>query len=156
MGDLKKNGDVNKEQDIGLPSSDPKPEEKKEKGEGTGMEANTEGAETFEDFDKEKEKVGEWWLQKGVEEEVEEEPEEEEDYGEEAEGERGEDKDDLIYSLREEEEEDELDVALKNAMDAMGDVSAEELLELSETALREMVREVEPEETEEIEGEKSE
>jgi len=137
MEDLKKNGDVSKEE-----------------GEGTGMEANTEGAETFEDFDKEKEKVGEWWLQKGVEEEVEEEPEEEEEeYGEEAEGESGEDKDDLIYSLREEEEEDELDVALKNAMDEMGDVSAEELLELSETALREMVRE---EETEEMEGEKSE
>lgn len=156
MGDLKKNGDVSKEQDIGLPSSDPKPEEEKEEeeGEGTGMEANTEGAETFEDFDKEKEKVGEWWLQKGVEEEVEEEPEEEEEeYEEEAEGESREDKDDLIYSLREEEEEDELDVALKNAMDEMGDVSAEELLELSETALREMVQEIEPEE---IEGEKSE
>ena len=136
MEDLKKNGDVSKEE-----------------GEGTGMEANTEGAETFEDFDKEKEKVGEWWLQKGVEEEVEEEPEEEEEYEEEAEEESGEDKDDLIYSLREEEEEDELDVALKNAMDEMGDVSAEELLELSETALREMVRE---EETEEMEGEKGE
>lgn len=155
MEDLKKNGDVSKEQDIGLPSSEPK--EKKEEGEGTGMEANTEGAETFEDFDKEKEKVGEWWLQKGVEEEVEEEPEEEaEDWEEEEEKESGEDKDDLIYSLREEEEEDELDVALKNAMDEMGDVSAEELLELSETALREMVREEEIEETEEIEGEKSE
>ncbi|MBA7531752.1 hypothetical protein ES705_23973 [subsurface metagenome] len=156
MEDLKKNGDVSKEQDIGLPSSDPEEKKEKEKGEGTGMEANTEGAETFEDFDKEKEKVGEWWLQKGVEEEVEEEPEEEEDYEEEAEGESGEDKDDLIYSLREEDEEDELDVALKNAMDAMGDVSAEELLELSETALREMVREGETEETEEMEGEKSE
>jgi hypothetical protein len=152
MVDSKKNGDVNKEQDIELPTSEPEPEEEKGKseGEGTGMDDNTEGAEIFEDFDKEKEKVGEWWLQKGVEEEVEEEPELEEEWGEEEEEESEEDRDELIYSLREEDEMDEMDVALKTAMDEMGDVSAEELLELGETTLREMVGE------EEMEGEKSE
>ncbi len=150
MVDSKKNGDVNKEQDIELPTSELEEEKGKSEGEGTGMDDNTEGAEIFEDFDKEKEKVGEWWLQKGVEEEVEEEPELEEEWGEEEEEESEEDRDELVYSLREEDEMDEMDVALKTAMDEMGDVSAEELLELGETTLREMVGE------EEMEGEKSE
>ncbi len=132
MGYLKKNRDAGKKRDI-LASSDPKPEEEK----GTGTDA--EGAEIFEDFDKEKDKVQEWWLQKGVEEAVEEEPKEEEkEWGEEKEAENEEDKDDLIYSLREEEEKEEMDMALKTAMDEMGDVSAEELLELGKTALHEM------------------
>jgi len=136
MEDLKKNGDVSKEEDIGLPSSEPEEEQGME----TGMSDNAEGAEIFEDFNKEKDKVAEWWLQKGVEEEVDEEPEEEE-WEEEAEEESEEDKDELIYSLREEDEEEEMDMALKTAMDEVGDVSAEELLELGRAALNEMVEE---------------
>jgi len=136
MGYLEKIGNASKKRDI-LASSDSGPEE--EKSEGIGMGDNIEGAEIFEDFDKEKDKVGEWWLQKGVEEAVEEEPKaEEEEWGEEAEGEKGEDKDDLIYSLREEDEEEEVDMALKSVMDEIGSASAEELLELGRTALREM------------------
>jgi hypothetical protein len=133
MGYLEKIEDAGKKRDI-LASSDPDPEPEEEKGTGT----DAEGAEIFEDFDKEKDKVGEWWLQKGVEEAVEEEPEAEgEEWEEEKEAEKEEDKDDLIYSLREEEEEEEMDMALKTAMDEMGDTSAEELLELGRTALRE-------------------
>lgn len=121
--------------------------EKKWSGRGTEAVGDGKGgAEIFEDFDKEKEKVGEWWLQKGVEDAVEEEPGAEDEWGEESEAEKGEDKDDLIYSLREEdEEEEETDMALKTVMDDIGDVSAEELLESAEellefgrTALREM------------------
>lgn len=131
---LKKNWAAGKKRDILTPS----PAEE-EKGEGIGMDDSTEGAEIFEDFDKEKDKVEEWWLQKGVEDVVEEEPEHEEWEEEEAEEEKEEDKDDLIYSLREEEEEeDEVDMVLRSAMDEMGDVSAEELLELGKTALHEM------------------
>ncbi|MHC1610532.1 MAG: hypothetical protein ACXQTW_02865 [Candidatus Methanospirareceae archaeon] len=99
---------------------------------------DTEEAGIFEDFDKEKEKVEEWWLQKGVEEAVEEELEEAEDVWAEGEGAESEDRDDLIYSLREEEEEEEVDMALKTMMDEVGEVSGEELLELGKTALREM------------------
>jgi thioredoxin-like negative regulator of GroEL len=97
--------------------------------------------DVFEDFNREKDKVEEWWLQKGVEETVEEEAEEEEweEEKEAEEDEETEDKDDLIYSLKEEdEEEDEMDTVLRDAMEEMGDLNAEELLELCRKALCEM------------------
>ena len=140
MGYLNKIRDASKKRDTLAYSN---PERGEEKDEEPGMGDNAE-EEIFEDFDKEKERVEEWWLQKGVEEAVEEEEELEEAEAEweeeaETEEEKEEDKDDLIYSLKEEEEEEEeMDMVLKEAMEEMGDVSAEELLELGKTALREM------------------
>ncbi|MBE0517050.1 MAG: hypothetical protein IBX41_06640 [Methanophagales archaeon] len=127
-----------------------------EKSIGIDTSDNTE-EEIFGDFDSEKAKVKEWWLQEGEEEVVEEhgdveevveeheeveaaveEEHKEEGWGEETEEESKEDKDDFISSLREEDEEDEMDMVLKEAMEEMGDVSAEELLELGRAALRGM------------------
>jgi len=134
MGYFEKIRSIGKKQDIGLPSSYPEEDNIEE--------------EIFEDFDKEKDKVDEWWLQKGVEEVIEEEPEDE-DLEEEKEAASEENKDDLIYSLREAgEEEDEMEMALKTAMEEMGDVSAEDLLELGRTALHEMEEGMEEEKSE--------
>ena len=128
---FKKIGAVGKKQD-GLASSHTEEE--------MTMDDNAE-EEIFEDFNREKDKVEEWWLQKGVEETVEEETEEEEweEEKEAEEDEETEDKDDLIYSLKEEdEEEDEMDTVLRDAMEEIGDLNAEELLELCRTTLCEM------------------
>jgi len=116
-----------------------------EKSRGINMSDNAE-EEIFADFDGEKDKVKEWWLQPEVEGAVEEREEEEgavegehkeEEGGEERE-EASKDKDDLINSLREEEEEDDLCTVLKEAMEEMGDVGAEGLLEIGRAALRGM------------------
>jgi hypothetical protein len=128
--------------DIVVPSS----YREEEKSIGIDTSDNTE-EEIFEDFDSEKAKVKEWWLQEGEKEVVEEHEEvevaveeehKEEKWGKETEEESKEDKDDLISSLREEEEEDEMDMVLKKAVEEMGDVSAKELLELGRAALRGM------------------
>lgn len=98
--------------------------------------------DVFEYVDSEKERVEEWWLQKGVEEEIEEEPEPEELEEDQEEGESegsGGDENDLIYSLKEEEdEEDDMASPLRNAIEELGDMTAEELLDLGMTALEEL------------------
>jgi len=127
-----------------------------EKSRGINMSANAE-EEIFADFDGEKDKVKEWWLQPEVEEAVEEheevegaaegereevkgavEGEQKEEEGGEKREEASKDKDDLINSLREENEEDDLCTVLKEAMEEMGDVGAEGLLEIGRAALRGM------------------
>jgi len=105
-------------------------------------------AEVFDDFDDKKKLVEEWWLQSEVEDVVEEEPEEE-DNGEEGEEkkEKGE-TDDLIYSLTSGSavDDEEENIVLRKATEAMGEISADELLDLGRTVLQEM----------EVGGEKSE
>ncbi len=98
-------------------------------------------ADVFEYTANEKERVEEWWLQKGVEEEIEEEPEPEEllDEDEQEEGEKSGDGDDLLYSLREEdEEEDDMGTVFRSVTEELGDTTAEELLEFGRTTLREI------------------
>ena len=115
-----------------------------------GQETDTEEA-IFDDSDKEKERLEEWWLQKGEEEAVDDEVEEGgvgdenelmakdgEENKEEQENAGDRDMDELIYSLKEEEEEeDDMSSVLRSAMEELGDISAEELLALGRTALHE-------------------
>jgi len=133
MAILKKFGRKNKEpeqkQDIPPPPTAVQEE---------GIEAT---ADVFEYSANEKERVEEWWLQKGVEEEIEEEPEPEEllDEDGQEEGEKSGDDDDLIYSLREEEEEeDNMGTVLRSVIEELGDMTAEELLDMGRTTLREI------------------
>lgn len=133
MAILKKFGRKNKEpeqkQDIPPPPTAVQEE---------GIEAT---ADVFEYSANEKERVEEWWLQKGVEEEIEEEPEPEEllDEDGQEEGEKSGDEDDLIYSLREEEEEeDNMGTVLRSVIEELGDMTAEELLDMGRTTLREI------------------
>jgi hypothetical protein len=102
----------------------------------------------FDDFDGKRKLVEEWWLQSDVEDAVEEEPEEEEkDEEEEEKKEKGE-TDDLIHSLTSDSavDDDEENIVLRKATEAMGEISADELLDLGRTVLQEM----------EVGGEKSE
>ena len=129
----------------GRSSSSSSPQEDKR-----GQEMDT-GEAIFDDSDKEKERLEEWWLQKGEEEAVDDEAEEGgekdenelmakdgEENKEEQENAGDRDMDELIYSLREEEEEeDDMSSVLRSAMEELGDISAEELLALGRTALHE-------------------
>ncbi len=115
----------------------------------------------FADSEKEKARVEEWWLQKGEEEAVEEVVDDmigedrsggrergqgegenadaDEDSDSESESESEKDIDELIYSLKDdEEEEDEMSGVLRSAVEEFGDTSVEELLILGKTALHEV------------------
>jgi hypothetical protein len=92
--------------------------------------------ELFKEDPAEKAKIEAWWLQKGVEEVV------EEDYEPEPEPETPEDEelmdddDDLIYSLKEEDDDDDdTDLVIKEAMEAIGESTSEELLKIGEELL---------------------
>ncbi|MBN1761967.1 MAG: hypothetical protein JW878_02645 [Methanomicrobia archaeon] len=97
----------------------------------------TEDVGIFDDLDAEKVLVEEWWLQRGVEEAVEEIPVDGE--GATIEGEKS-DEDELIYGLKgaANVEDDDDDLVLKKALEELGDVNSDELLELGRTALSEM------------------
>lgn len=101
-------------------------------------------AGAFDDFDGKRKLVEEWWLQSDIEDVVEEEPEEEEEAGGEEEKEEEGDKDDLLYSLTSEmaADDDEENKVLKEAMEAMGEISADELLDLGRTVLQGIAVEV--------------
>jgi hypothetical protein len=96
--------------------------------------------EVFDDFDGKKKLVEEWWLQSEVEDVVEEEPEEEENGEEEEEKKEQGETDDLIYSLMSGSavDDDEENIVLRKAKEAMGEISADELLDLGRTVLQEM------------------
>jgi hypothetical protein len=96
-------------------------------------------AEIFDDFDGKKKLVEEWWLQSDIVDVVEEEPEVKEEEGGEEKEEKGE-QDDLLYSLTSGmgAEDDEENVVLRKAMEAMGEISADELLDLGRTVLQEI------------------
>jgi hypothetical protein len=98
--------------------------------------------EVFDDLDGKKKLVEEWWLQSDVADVVEEEPEEEEK-DEEEKKEKGE-TDDLIYNLTSglAMDDEEENIVLRKATEAMGEISADELLELGRTVLQEMGFEV--------------
>ncbi len=102
----------------------------------------------FDDFDGKRKLVEEWWLQSDVEDAVEEEPEEEEKDEEEKEKKEKGETDDLIHSLTSDSavDDDEENIVLRKATEAMGEISADELLDLGRTVLQEM----------EVGGEKSE
>lgn len=116
--------------------------------------AGAEGAMTedelglFDDLDGEKTTVEEWWLQKGVEDPIEEDREDEEEGEEEqvTDAEKVQDGSeyDLIYGLKAgaEDEDDDEDLVLKKAREEMGAITACELLDLGQTALSEMQREM--------------
>lgn len=162
---LKKVKSVGEQGDSALPSSYPD----EEKNEAMGTSDSPEEA-IFEDLDKEKDKIREWWLQSEVEEVAKEELKaeelkEEERKKEEAqkeepkleepkleeskelerraelEAERFVEGDAFISSLREDlrdEEEEEMNIGLREAMEELGNVSAEELLEFGRVTLREL------------------
>ena len=107
-------------------------------------------ASVFDDFDGKRKLVEEWWLQPDIEDVVEEEPEEEEEAGGEEEKEEKCDKDDLLSSLTSDmgAEDDEENMVLKEAMKAMGEISADDLLDLGRTVLQKMAVEVDGENSE--------
>ena len=107
--------------------------------EAVGVDAVDE-AGMFDDFDGKRKLVEEWWLQSDIEDVVEEEPEEKEGAGGEEKKEDEGEKDDLLYSLTAgmAAEDDEENIVLRKAVEAMGAISADELLDLGRTVLQEM------------------